>query len=527
MNKINLSDFSGRDDRERFAAALAAAKKVPGTTVVVEPGEYLITTERSREIRECVLRGDFGSCPEPTMFSPDFEYDRGLDFSGHDGTTLEADGVRLMIDGFMEDVSLRDCRGVTIRGFEIDNTEKPYTKAVITSIDGSVAKCVLTRPLTEKTPVVRTCVYSHALGRFIPELCDFDSFEPQDGVECSIRLKGDTSAVAPGDEIYLCHTFHFRPSVLIENASDITIENVTVHSHAGMGLTAFHGENITLDGFRVAPSEGEHFSTNTDATHFTSCRGKLTVKNCEFEGQGDDGINVHTYYFTPVSHSGNEVTLKIMSPTWTHTQKMDYPFPGDRFELTDKMTLRVLDTYKVVSECHDEKERTCTVTLDRALPDGVEDYLLADPDATPYLYVYRSTFRNHFARGMTLKAERCRIEECEMKDIFELPIKLAAEAYWHEGVACAEAVIKNCRFTGCGRLKYCVTRFECGGIEVFSDSKEHAATNGSVTIEGNYIECSDCDHAIMLRDVREAHLSDNALICKKEPLAVDAAVQMK
>ena len=526
MRTILLSDYKVGDDRERIALALADAKCEPGSTVVFEPRVYTLTTERSREIRRAVMSGEYGADPEKVMFRPDFPYDRGIDLSGHDGTVLDGRGAHLLIDGFMEDISVRDCRSVTVRGFDIDNTVKPYTKAVAVSASGGVVKAVLSYPVTMATPVVRTAVYSCRRGRFIPEICDVDHLISVEGTDCYIALKGDASEVKAGDEIYLCHTFHFRPSVLIENAKDIKIEDVTVRSHSGMGMTAFHSANISLLRFRVIPSEGEHFSTNTDATHFTSCRGELTLTDCEFEGQGDDGINVHTYYYTPAEHDGSTVTLKIMSPTWTHTQKMDHPLPGDRFILTDKMSLGVKDTYKVLSFTCDEDSRACTVTLDRDLPDDLSGMLFADPDETPYLKVYNSHFRNHFARGMTLKAERCLVDGCDMTDLFELPVKLAAEAYWHEGVACATATFRNCRFINCGRLKYCVPRFECGGIEVFSDSREHTTTHGDVTIEGNCIECPECAHAVMLRDVKTVHMKDNVMISGKEPLAADPSVKM-
>ena len=526
MRKIYLSDYPGGDDRERIAAALDDARRVPGTTLVVEPGEYRITTPRSREIRRALMCGEYGSDPERVMFTPDFPYDRGIDLSGHVGTVVDGTGARLMIDGFMEDISIRDCEGVRVRGFEIDNVRKPYTKAVIESVGDKAVKARLSQPITDKTPVVRTCIYSFELGRFIPEICDVDSVASVDGEVAAIKLKGDSSRVSKGDEIYLCHTFHFRPSVLIEDAKNITVENVTVHSHSGMGLTAFHGEDITLDGFRVVPAVGEHFSTNTDATHFTSCRGYLKIKNCAFVGQGDDGINVHTYYFTPEERIDEKtVVLTIKSPTWTHTQRMDSPSVGDRFDLTDERTLRVIDSFYVASVACDR--RSCTVTLDRDLPRDLVGCLFASPDMTPSLEVRGSSFRNHFARGMTLKMRKCLIENCEMTDLFELPIKLAPEAYWREGVGCEEMTVRNCTFKNCGRLKYCVPRFECGGIEVFSDSPEHAAVHGRVTVENNIIECPECDHAIMLRDLERASLSGNRLTSKGDPLVLDDKVKIK
>ena len=133
MSRIKLSDFSGTDDRARFAAALDYMKEHSGTTLFVEPGEYTITSKRARDAQQSVMNGDFGANPEPVMFNPKYEYDRGLDFAGHCGSRVEAYGVTLMIDGFMEPISVRDCRDVEICGLTVDHVRKPYTKGIITS----------------------------------------------------------------------------------------------------------------------------------------------------------------------------------------------------------------------------------------------------------------------------------------------------------------------------------------------------------------------------------------------------------
>ncbi|MBR6917064.1 MAG: hypothetical protein IKN38_02660, partial [Clostridia bacterium] len=62
--------------------------------------------------------------------------------------------------------------------------------------------------------------------------------------------------------------------------------------------------------------------------------------------------------------------------------------------------------------------------------------------------------------------------------------------------------------------------------EVFMDTREHAASHGRVTIENNVIECPDCDHAIMLRDLKSAHLENNLLVSAKEETVIDGSVRI-
>ena len=514
MNVIHLSDYKGGDDRARFAAALNDAKKIPGTTVVVEPGTYLITTPRARAAQNSVMTGEYGDNPQPVMFSPDYVYDRGLDFDGHHGTTLEAYGALFIVDGFMEDISLRNCRGVTLRGLTIDNRRRPYTKGFVREMDGDTAEVELTEYMPSAAPIMRTGVYSRKYGRFVPDKRTVGNIVSNDGREARVRIKGDVTD-AVGDEIYFCHTWHFRPSVLIENAKDILIENVTIHCHAGMGVTGFHSENVTLKNFSVIPAPGESHSTNTDATHFSSCRGKLVFDGCRFEGHGDDALNVHTYYYTVAEHEKNRAALEVRAPTGTHTQALDYPRAGDRMDLCGAESLDVIKTYRVTSVEVDEKRGDCTVELDGALPDDMSSYLLADPDETPEVEIRNCSLKNHFARGFLIKSRNCLIENCDFEDIFELGVKVAAESSWHEGVNVDSIVIRNCRFRNCGREKSI-----CGGIHIYMEAPERRATHGYAEITDNLIDCPECDHGIIIKDVKRALLRNNRVISRKDPVVI-------
>ena len=523
MATFYLSEFKGKDDRARFSAALEAAKEKPGSTLVVEPGVYRITSECAREIQASVMRGEYGNNPEPVMFSPDFAYDRGLDFSGHRGTCVEAYGAKLVIDGFMEDLSVRDCENVTVKGFDIDVERKPYTKATVTGVSEEngvkTASVKFAFPIEISSPILRSGVYSKKAGRLIPEFTDKVKLLSSSGLTGTLDMNG--VEVDVGDEIYLCHTYHFRPSVLIENAVNTHIKDVTVRSHAGMGLTAFRSKNILLERFNVKPSAGEHFSTNTDAAHFSSCRGRLTLDGCVFEGQGDDGINVHTYYYTVAENNGTSAKLKVMSPTWTHTQKTDCPAPGDRLELIDRESLEVLSSFKVISASVDEEARSCEVALDGALPDDMSGYYLADPDETPDVTIKNSLFKDHFARAMLIKSRRCLIENCTVENVFELAVKVAPEWSWHEGVNSEDVTVRGCVFRNCGTL-FCgrVTR-RCGGIEVYDEAKTRKAVHGSVTVTGNVIDCPECDHGVIVKDAKKVEISGNTVSSKSDDVVIE------
>ena len=73
----------------------------------------------------------------------------------------------------------------------------------------------------------------------------------------------------------------------------MTFEDVTIYSTAGMGLYASLTRDVTLRRVQVAKRDGRPMSITADAVHFDTCAGHLQIQDSLFEGQGDDGLNVH------------------------------------------------------------------------------------------------------------------------------------------------------------------------------------------------------------------------------------------
>jgi hypothetical protein len=288
-----------------------------------------------------------------------------------------------------------------------------------------------------------------------------------------------------------------------------------------MGITAQHATNVTVDRLRVVPSVGEHMSVNTDATHFASCRGLVRFDGCFFDGQGDDSINVHTYYYSVVNHNGREVTLEVRAPTGTHAQSLDYPSVGDRLELTEVGSCMPVETYRVVGVVADREAYNCRVTLDRELPDDLDGYLFADPDELPHVEFVNCTARNHFARSILLKSRTALVENCTVSDVFELGVKIAAEASWHEGINSESVTVRRCRFINNGRISS-----GCGGVAVYMDTADKKNAHGAVVIEDNIIECPNCEHGIIVDNVKKATIRRNSIVCAGEEISVGEGVEL-
>ena len=81
---------------------------------------------------------------------------------------------------------------------------------------------------------------------------------------------------------------------MVRNAKDVTFDDVTIHSHPGMGIVGHRCESVAMTGLKIVPRPGMLMSTNTDATHFTSCTGTVTIDNCEFYNA--EYVSTYEYY---------------------------------------------------------------------------------------------------------------------------------------------------------------------------------------------------------------------------------------
>ena len=89
------------------------------------------------------------------------------------------------------------------------------------------------------------------------------------------------------------------PGIFLDSCMQTTLRNVQVHYAEGMGLLAQLCTDITLQKFSVClrgKSDPRYFTTQADATHFSQCRGRISVAKGIFESMMDDAINVHGIY---------------------------------------------------------------------------------------------------------------------------------------------------------------------------------------------------------------------------------------
>jgi hypothetical protein len=524
--ELSVADFGatpndGENDAPALRAALEACRRRGPTTLVLPPGRYDLRDEDAVRLMDEVMSGAHGINPEAAIFRPYFPYVRGLDFTGIEDLTVEAAGAQLICDGWMEPLSLESCRNVTIRGLTIDYRRPPHSIGTISKVTDTHFDVEFPNryPVQAGMPMPRVMLWDRDTDRMLgPSVYPKGNELVRDQV---LRLPGLCPREAQGHLALVAHSFHFRPAILLHRAEDVVLDRVTIHSQPGMGIVGHRSRNLTFTGLRVVPRAGSVMSTNTDATHFTSCSGFIHFLGCQFEGHGDDATNIHNYYYT-VSGTDAEASyeLTVESPTGTHAQVLDHPDPGDTLELVEKETLRVVGAFDVASVENFPDEWRSRVRLDRAIPGDPARHYLVGASRLPSVRIEGCQVRSHRARAFLIKTRDVLIQSNTIENSTGTAIHVGAEGYWHEGPASADVTIRNNRFLGCGRGEGTIHGASAIAVNVDAPRTDVAGIHRRVLIEGNQVVGPGSERGIYVSGAREVTIRFNQIAGARVPIEV-------
>jgi hypothetical protein len=101
-----------------------------------------------------------------------------------------------------------------------------------------------------------------------------------------------------GNTLMISHDHRDCFGVFIDASSRVNLEQMIFGHTGAMAIVAQKSEDLNLLGCTVAPDDkgGRMVSSIADASHFTSCRGRIRIDGCRFENMLDDPVNVHGIY---------------------------------------------------------------------------------------------------------------------------------------------------------------------------------------------------------------------------------------
>ncbi len=445
---------SGHDSTAAVEKALAFAEQNHRALIKFPRGRYDFWPAQAAKRRLFISNHD--DVAERAVAMP-IEHAHGL--------TLDGGGSEFVFHDSILPVMVANSDGIRLRNFSIDYATPHIVQArVVSSAGGSAALHIDdTRTYEVKDghidirgesfeqPAHSSVVFDPKEKGLAPGTGDNWQFSKTTAEALrpgEVRVSGLKQQIRPGDILILWNGDRPNPGIFVSQSSRVTVAAVNVYSAQGMGFLAQKSEAIHLDSFSVElkPGSGRYVTTMADATHFSNCRGRLTIENGLFENMLDDGINVHGSYLRVAAHpSPDTVTLE-----WGHSQTFGLPFAaaGDTLRFVHPQTVEPYATATVsnvegIDDKHLQVRFTAPLSSSIALKDGVENLAWR-----PTVLYRNNHIRHNRARGALFGSQASTIVENNFFDHLSGPALLFSgdAVYWFENAPAHNVLVRHNRF---------------------------------------------------------------------------------
>ncbi len=390
------------------------------------------------------------------------EYAVGLPLEQLKGVTLKGNGSRFIFHGLMLPVLVMDSHGVELEDIDI-------SYACSFSAEGRIVAQDNASTTLEIHPGSTWCVEGGTffnLGEdWKDRVCAAIAFLPDgrmvpSGKQGDIVWNARAEQLSPSQVRFSVDTRHLglkeghilvlrsywrpNPAMLLYRAESTTLRNVIFHNSMGMALLAQRSEDIAIRGGGCIRSEGRYGTSGADATHFSNCKGHISIEKALYEGMMDDAINVHaTCLGITEVISPTEIVARYMHP---QAVGFEVVLPGECVRFIHGKTLENAPKTVRVKTAEFKDARTLHLKLEKPLPEGmgVGD-ALENADWHASVSFRHNRVRHNRARGALFTTPKLVfVEYNRFLWSSGSAILLAGDAQgWYESGACGDVIIRH------------------------------------------------------------------------------------
>ncbi len=256
-------------------------------------------------------------------------------------------------------------------------------------------------------------------------------------------------AFVEGQIFYVFPVIRDQVGILIDNSKKITLKNVKQHYNKGFALVGQNSEGITLENVDFSPLKNSEvdFCSIGDFLHFSMCRGKISVKNSNFDGAGDDVCNVHGIYFKIVETNNDKLIVKFPH---SQTYGIKCIKEGDTIAFVDPETLLEVGRTKVLKATLRDKYYYDIVTATYDAPLGVGG-VIENVSLNPDLEFSGNTINRVVTRGVLATTRgKIRIENNKFLNTGMSGVLISDDAEkWFESGCVRDVAIRGNAFMNC------------------------------------------------------------------------------
>ncbi|CAF1219961.1 unnamed protein product [Adineta ricciae] len=227
-----------------------------------------------------------------------------------------------------------------------------------------------------------------------------------------------------------------------QSLTNITIKSVTIYTGWYMALT-FKVAGLNVIDFHVKPRAGRWLSTSADCMHFGDARNYINIFNSSCEGQGDDGLNVHAYYYK-VTEIFNSTALTLTEYNWPEVLNVGV---GTNLEFVSGQQPFVGYATATIVSLTGNGGNSKLFIFANPINASVGDWaVVAD---TPTVTIRNFTAANNRARGILLQARNITVTQSLFNQTSGPAVLFGASLYWHEGPTARNVTLDQNVYISC------------------------------------------------------------------------------
>ena len=444
---------------------------------------------------------------------------------------VDGSGAILMLRGFNRSnggptfsaIHLLNSHKVTIHNFTVDMDVSPNSAGEIINVGSDF----LDVQLFDEFPVTGDEFIDHIMTfhrDYRPNGRNLDSYMKFEVAKIAERVLRITVPnlrnVSPGEYLCMYHKVYGGNAIRYVNTNSCTLRDVTILSFAGMGFYATNRTtNLTVERYFVQrPEDTQRLtSTNADGSKFVLTGGILTIKDCYYEGMGDDAINIHSSYAKVTKIDINSAIIEIIglrgrtgSPV---PVKDHYVLAGDKIEFYDQTTMLPKGTAYVV------KRDNHVLKLDALPQDVKKGDLFNNLSMCPVVRISNVTVNRNRARGFLLQSQDVIVEDCTITNPTGVGIFVTTDvAFWYESGPGNNVIIRNNTIDNANNhlIMEGAINVKCGHDKGGTDYP--AGVHRNILIEGNTIR-NTSQSAIYACSSDDIRITGNKIDqCSQEPV---------
>ncbi len=203
-----------------------------------------------------------------------------------------------------------------------------------------------------------------------------------------------------GNYLVFRHSTRAHAGIFISGSKNISVQNLNLYHATGLGILAQFSENLNFDRYRAVPNpaKNRYFGGGDDGLQVSNCKGKITVRNCEFAGLMDDPINVHgTSVQVQAILAPNKLRCRFM-----HQQSvgLNWGHNGDEVSFIENEQMNSLGIGEVVA-FEKDGAKNFILTLAKPVPVNLQiGDALGNLSWSPDVLIENNQFKSCRARGL-------------------------------------------------------------------------------------------------------------------------------